>query len=130
MELSGIPCPGAKREVIGPSIPATDFTVASNLIKTPGNDKAVCGMLRGRIWRQEKNRSRLLRSLGRDKGGARGPCVAGGLERADYSTPRADRDTTPGERDRLQAAQIIRPKLRPRREHRSPHRLGLWRQSA
>src|SRR3954449_5776076 len=130
MLRSGIRWLDAKPVVTGPSILAMGFTVAFNLIKTPGNGKAVCGMLRGRIWRQEKSRSRLLRSLGRDKGGVRGPCVAGGLERADYSTPRADRDTTLGERDRLQAAQIIRPKLRPRREHRSPHRLGLWRQSA
>src|SRR5689334_22750369 len=108
-----MPSLGAKPEVTGPSIPAMDFTVAFNSTKTPGNDRAVCGMLRGRIWLQEKNRSRLLRSLGRDKVGARGPCVAGGLERADYSTPRADRDTTPGERDRLQAPKVFRPELRP-----------------
>src|ERR1700722_13386711 len=99
MQTRGTPFRGAKPEVTGPTTPATDFTVASNLTKTPGNDKGVCGMLRGRIWRQEKNRSRLLRSLGRDRVGARGPCVAGGLERADYSTTRADRDTASGERD-------------------------------
>src|SRR6476620_6683540 len=103
-EPSGMRFRGAKREVIGPSTPVTVSTAASNLTKTPGKDKVDYGMLRGRVWRHEKNRSRLLRSPGRVKVGARGPCVAGGLERGDHSTPRADRDTTPGERDRLQAA--------------------------
>src|SRR6476469_2157664 len=75
-EASGMRFRDAKLEVIGRSTPATVSTAACNLTKTPGNDKV----------------------------GARGPYVAGGLERGDHSTPRADRDTTPGERDGFQAA--------------------------
>src|SRR5690242_11182478 len=119
-EVPGTPFRGAKPVVTGLSIPATGFTGAFNLIKTPGSATGVCGMLREPIWQQEKSKSRLLRSLGHGKVGARGRCAAGGSERADHSTTRADRDTTPGERDGFPATQIVWPELRPRCQYRAP----------
>lgn len=61
MDTPGTRSRNAKRVVTGPLTPVTVFMAASNLIRTPGKETAVCGMLRGPTWRPEKNKLRLLR---------------------------------------------------------------------
>ena len=91
--------------------------------RTPGNDRAGCGMLAGPIWRPEKNRLRLLRSRSSDRVGGVAGVRKGGrvtirlLGRTEIRNLAKELG--------LQTPQIAGPELRPRRQHRATDRLGL-----